>query len=240
MTAPLRSTQPDTPQEAQIQPGLLLSNRLRNLFDLGLDLLFPPRCAGCNRVDTVWCATCQAEIDLVDFPAPTSPGTESALDFIAATGPHKGKLQQAIWSLKFENERKLAAILAQRLNNRLNTLNWTIDMVVGVPLHTNRLQERGYNQSQLMAQELASLQGLPIVTDAIIRRIDTRSQVGLDAVQRQENMQNAFVARQDLVHDKTILLIDDVYTTGATLKACAAAALDAGAAAVYGLTLTMA
>lgn len=240
MTAPLRSTQPDTPQEARILPGLLSSSRLREIFKISLDLLFPPRCAGCSRVDTIWCAACQNEIDAIEYPPLKDFNDDSPLRCIAATGTHEGKLQQTVLALKFEDQPELAITLGQRLSTRLETLEWTIDMLVSVPLHTNRFRQRGYNQSQLIGEQVAELQSIPIVPDAITRELDTRSQVGLDARQRQQNMQDAFIVKPNLVQNRNILLIDDVYTTGATMTACARAAMEAGAASVYGLTVTMA
>ena len=113
-------------------------------------------------------------------------------------------------------------------------------MIVPVPLHINRLRERGYNQARLIAGHVAQMRGLPLVPQAIYRQVETHSQVGLNAEEREANMQGAFGADPQTVSAQTILLIDDVYTTGATLAACAQAAREAGAAAVYGLTGTMA
>jgi ComF family protein len=117
-------------------------------------------------------------------------------------------------------------------------LNWTIDMIVPVPMHTTRLRERGYNQAQLLGEHAAQQLAIPCVPEAVQRLRHTQSQVNLNAQERQANMQDAFEANPQLVSGQTILLIDDVYTTGATLAACAQTALDAGATAVYGLTVT--
>lgn len=227
--------------EAQPTPGLLLSGGLlRWGLAQMLDLLFPPRCAGCEKVDAVWCAACQSEMDAIPFPSPRTLEPDSHLTGLAATGPHDGKLQQAIWSLKYENNRALAACLGQRLGQRLKTLDWNIDMIVPVPLNANRRRQRGYNQSELMAQQMPAAATVLLMPQAIDRAIDTRSQVGLNMQERKENMQGVFRADPQAVTNKTILLVDDVCTTGATLEACAQAALDAGASAVYALTVSMA
>lgn len=241
MPVTLRSRYPDEPPEARSAPGLLLSNDLlRRGVNVGLDWLFPPRCAGCGKVDTPWCSSCQYEIDQIPYPAPQLLDISSPLVAIAATGQHVDKLQAAIWSLKYEDARDLAVIVGQRLGDCLARLDWTIDMIVPVPLYTSRLHERGYNQSQLIGAQVARMQALPMLPQAITRQTETRSQVRLNMRERQQNMENAFIADGLLVRGKTILLIDDVYTTGATLGACALAALDAGAVAVYGLIVTMA
>jgi ComF family protein len=212
---------------------------LRRWWDIGLDLLFPPRCAGCGKVDTQWCASCQTELEAVVFPPLHALQFDSTHMMIATTGKHEGKLQKVIWSLKYEDAQYLAQILGKRLSQRLKQTGWAIDIMVPVPLHANRLYDRGYNQSQLIGDWIARDCGITMAPQAIIRQIDTRSQVGLSAQERQENMEDAFTA-DPLVRDKNLLLIDDVFTTGATLSACAQAALDAGARAVYGLTATMA
>lgn len=232
---------PTQSPKAQDHAGLFLSGyTVRRWVDAGLDLLFPPLCAGCGRVDVHWCPTCQREVDELPFPPVRRFEPDSPLSAAAATATHEGKLQRALWSLKYENGRRLAVPLGQRLAARLGALDWTIDMLVPVPLHINRLRTRGYNQSELLAQPAAAQLGIPLIAQALQRQTETRSQVGLNAEERQANMTEAFRADPQFVAGKTILLVDDVLTTGATLEACAAAALAAGATAVYGLTVTMA
>jgi ComF family protein len=229
----------DQNQEARFFPGLLVSkDRVQSWLAVGLDLLFPPRCAGCGRVDTIWCSRCQHDLDAIPLDTVVQVGT--VLNAVAATGLHSGRLQQMLWSLKYENRPDLALPLGDRLLARLLTLGWTFDTIVPVPLHTTRMQERGYNQSQLLAERVAQHANQPCYPDAIHRQRQTQSQVGLNAQERQTNMNAAFIANPQIVADTTLLLIDDVYTTGATLGACAQAAFDAGARAVYGLTVTAA
>lgn len=222
---------------AEARSGLLLSTAQR-LLNAGLDLLFPPRCAGCGRVDTVWCRRCQAEID--EIPHRNNIRTLAPLSASAATGVHEGKLQEAVQALKYENARALSLPLGQRLATCLAQLEWTIDMIVPVPLHTSRLKERGYNQAQVLGAYVAARHNIPLVPDAIERWRSTNSQVGLNRDQRQVNVAGAFTASSGRVMQRTVLLIDDVFTTGSTLQACAQAALDAGATAAYSLTVTVA
>lgn len=163
-----------------------------------------------------------------------------ALQAVASTGNHADKLRLAVHSLKFDACPSLAQPLGERLSRRLATLAWLIDIILPVPLHTQREHDRGYNQSELLCAEVSRQSGLPMLSDALIRQIATRPQVGLDAAARHANMRNAFSADPRQVSAKTILLIDDVRTTGATLDACAQALHTAGAAGVYGLTVTSA
>lgn len=223
-------------QEAQPTTGLPAS--FRQWVEVGLQWLFPPRCAGCGRVDTPWCDNCQQRLEAVPYHTAIQP--HPPLAAVATTALHTGAIQQAIWSLKYENGLALAQPLASRLAHRLAGLNWTFDTVVPVPLHTTRLRERGYNQSQVIAEILAQQLQLRCEPAALTRQRYTQAQVGLNAQERQVNMLAAFAADPQLISNQTLLFIDDVFTTGATLAACAQAALDAGAQGVYALTLTSA
>lgn len=225
--------------EASASTGLLAYMQVaRQLGNAILDLIFPPRCARCGRVDTRWCSTCQHDLDSISVH-PQYRVVEG-LNSVVATGVHDGALQDAIQALKYENTTLLAQALGMRLVQCLAQTHWTIDTIVPVPLHPSRLAERGYNQSQLLGDVLAAQQAAPCQPDAIVRNRVTQSQVGLNQVERQQNMVDAFSAHPDSVANRTVLLIDDVCTTGSTLTACAIAARQAGAAAVYGLTVSTA
>lgn len=113
-------------------------------------------------------------------------------------------------------------------------------MVMPVPLSKIRRAERGYNQAALLALPLALELALPYKPDGLSRVIDTRSQVGLSANERRENLSGAFSADRIEVQDKIVLLLDDVITTGSTLNHCAEALIAGGARAVFGLTLARA
>jgi ComF family protein len=187
-------------------------------------------------VDTRWCATCFDELSLA---AVTPHRIQLSPDFlIVATGIHEGKLQQAVHALKYTGAHELAAPLGDRLVATLQTLNWTIDTIIPVPLHTSRERERGYNQSQQLGAYMAQVLGIPCDPSALLRWRDTPPQVGLNREQRQANVRGAFRATTAL--NGSVLLIDDVFTTGATLQDCARAAYEAGATTVFGMTVTAA
>jgi len=134
----------------------------------------------------------------------------------------------------------LGEALARSMEDFCLHLNWQVDVVIPVPLGKQRLQERGYNQVALIAMPLAALNRWRYAPRALSRVRETRSQVGLSAMERIENMKGAFRADPLQVRNRTVLLMDDVATTGATLSACAEALLSAEAKAVYGLTLARA
>jgi competence protein ComFC len=152
----------------------------------------------------------------------------------------EGPVRQALHSLKYRRNLPLGEVLARQMAEYVCYLGWSVDMVVPIPLGSRRLKERGYNQAGLVAMPLASIQHWRFIPRALVRIRDTRTQVGLTIAERKENVRGAFSAREELVRGKSILLMDDIATTGATLAAGATALMEAGAKNVFGLTLARA
>ncbi len=142
--------------------------------------------------------------------------------------------------LKYQRNVALGDALAPYLADFVRKLAWPVDLVVPVPLGKQRIKERGYNQVGLLAFPLSCLLNWNYSPRMLRRVRETRSQVGLSALERRANMAGAFTADPSLAFGKVILLVDDVATTGATLAACSEALLDVGAKKVYALTLAKA
>jgi ComF family protein len=153
---------------------------------------------------------------------------------------YRGPLRSAIHRLKYKNDIGLCEPLGQHLVQLLQEQAWPVDCIIPVPLNSHRRRERGYNQSALLAFFLTLQTGLPSIPSALQRIRNTRSQVGLTAEERHQNLDGAFSARVDRISGRTVLLLDDVMTTGATLRNAARALLIAGASQVYALTLARA
>ncbi len=231
---------------------------IRRLASGALDLLFPPSCAGCGRPGERICATCAQAV----MPVPDSicsrcgrvqaARTERCSQCLASPSPvlltraaglHVSPMRDFIHLLKYEQRADLSDPLARYLVAALGHQDWTdlrkqIDAVVPVPLHSERLAERGYNQAELLARGLCRRTGLQLGPELLHRGKLTRSQVGLTAQERQRNVEHAFLA-SPACSGQRLLLIDDVYTTGATMNACAHAALAANAVWVCGLALAI-
>ena len=152
----------------------------------------------------------------------------------------EGPIRQALHTLKYRRNVALGEALAQHLAGYVASLGWPVEAVVPIPLGKERMKERGYNQTGLVAMPLAAIQHWHYLPRALTRCRETKTQVGLTAIERKENVKGAFRAETKLVRGKNFLLMDDVATTGATLAAGAAALMDAGARSVYGLTLARA
>jgi len=232
--------------------------RLAQIGRAGIDLLFPPACVGCGRAGYLFCPTCEQAVAPVPEPRCASCGRSQPAPVercpqcrrragdpllkMRAAALHTHPLREAIHALKYEGRTELAGSLARYLaaayaDPLWRTLPRPIDAVTPVPLHAARLTERGYNQSALLAAAFCAATGLPLQTSWLARARETRPQVGLGPVERQANVDGAFTA-DPAAAGKVILLVDDVLTTGATLRACAAAVDAVGAFAVYGLTLS--
>jgi ComF family protein len=116
-----------------------------------------------------------------------------------------------------------------------------LDMVMPVPLHPARLRQRGFNQALLLAHQMCEKNDIPLLCDNLYRVRPTRPQVELTGEERLKNVAGAFALRRpDAVKDRSVMIIDDVFTTGATLNECAAVLKEAGAAQVVALTLARA
>ena len=228
--------------------------RFNQWFLVFLDWLFPPVCGGCNRTGCRWCPESQQQVKPVPEPfchvcgLPLSrPGLCKAC--IDAHPPYEvlrswvvfeGPIRHALHSLKYRRNVALGDTLAQYLAEYVRKLGWQADLVVPVPLGRQRMKERGYNQAGLLAKPLSIIQNWNYSPRPIFRVRETRSQVGLSAMERRENLSDAFRADSARVSGKVILLLDDVATTGSTLTACSDAFTKAGAKAVYALTLARA
>lgn len=226
----------NTHQEAHSDRGLFVpQSKLRNIVNFAIDLVFPPVCHGCGRVDVRWCEVCLEE--LRQIPITIHNITQDTLTGLCATGQHIGKVQEAIQALKYHNTPCLAEPLGERLVTTLVKQQWTIDTIIPVPLFADRLQKRGYNQAYLLSQQVENMTNITCQPHFLTRHRDTGHQVGLSASERRENVKDAFIATDD-VADLSILIIDDVVTTGSTLDACATALKSSGAKAVYAMTVT--
>ena len=218
-----------------------------------LNLLFPPRCAGCNKPGTEFCAECArslmpiGEVVCATCGEPLSrPGlcancrnTERAFRQVRSAFRFEGPLRQAVHALKYNKRRSVAVPLAEHMARQLSGPDRTGMLLCAVPLHPSRLKERGFNQSAELARQLAALWGIEWLPDGALQRVRaTEKQVELDQAARQANVAGAFgVADASQVLGRAIILVDDVCTTGATLDACAHALRAAGAAMVDGVTL---
>lgn len=214
-----------------------------------LDFLFPPRCVACRGVGAALCSNCRSQINPVLPPYCPRCGAPRTgrqpckcrafllrITRIRSAGFFEGPLREAIHAFKYKSTGSLTHVLVDLLVQELVRDPVDYDQIVPVPLHPTRERERGYNQAELLARELAVRTGIPF-TAGLERVRPTADQIGLDIASRHANMRDAFQTRAGLFRPHRVLLIDDVCTTGATLDACAVALQAEGATTVYGLTV---
>lgn len=149
-------------------------------------------------------------------------------------------IQNALHTMKYRRNIGLGDRLAIQMTDFLHSLQWGVQAILPVPLGKNRLKERGYNQVALVARPLAYEVGIEYIPQALQKTRETRSQVGLTLTQRHENVHNAYQADSQVVKGRSVLLMDDVATTGSTIAACTKSLLSAGAQEVYVLTIARA
>jgi len=229
------------------------------LLDPFLSLLYPPRCLVCRALgETGLCADCLARVVPVALPSCRTCGQSvappglacphcrqrrPAYDRARAMGAYEGVLQTAVHHFKYRDRPQLAAplglLLAAYARGNAPDLNGLhFDALLPVPMHSVRCRLRGYNQSERLARVVGAELGLPLLVGALVRIRATRPQVGLSGEARRTNLLGAFaVHKPEAVQGKTLLLIDDVVTTGSSLYECSLALKAYGAKAVFALTL---
>lgn len=205
----------------------------RGLLDAFLALLFPDRCAGCARFGALFCPSCRAA--LAPYPG-TLRRMPAGLADVRIAYIFQSPLREAVHQLKYRRVRRVAEPLGLLMAEHVVARPVAADAVLAIPLHAARLAERGFNQAEALAREIACLLDLPLIENGLARVRATEQQARLDARARAENMRGAFAWR-GAAPPRRLLLVDDVLTTGATMGACALALRDAGAEAVYGLAL---
>ena len=210
-------------------------SRFEAAFEWVTDLVFPPICWRCGRVDVRTCADCLR--DLNEAPMQVTARRADKLDMVSDTGPHDGVLRSAVHAFKYDGYKELADPLAERLTNALRWVDWSFGIIVPIPLHSERLHERRYNQSELLADRVAAELGLFCATDFVARVRNTEQQAQLSGAERRNNVKGAFEVVND-VAGLRILLVDDVVTSGETLNECASVLRRHGAAAVYGIAVS--
>ncbi len=232
-----------------------------------LDFILPPHCSVCEastaKAPIPWvCQACWDDIAYLEPPvcyqcgepfAAPPEGIASpmhrcgkcllqppAFDRARAVGVYRGALRQIIHTMKYQSIYGLTRPLAGLLQQQFSA-HWTEcppDILVPVPLHRRRLRQREFDQALALARYLSRAVGVPFEAEALVRQRDTKSQVGLNYTERDQNVRGAFDVRHpQSIQGKSILLIDDVYTTGATAKACAQVLRRAGAERVNVYTL---
>ena len=219
-----------------------------------IDLLFPIQCLGCDQAlgdnEKILCTHCR--INLPETNHHREPYDESLLNKFTSRVPIQflssyvyftkgGIVQRLIHNIKYKGHKEVAKEIANWYGHLLKLESKLIqetDLIIGVPLHKSRLQQRGYNQADWIAEGLAEALNVPMRTDILIRNRFEESQTRKNRLERWENVKTVFsVTNSGAVKHKNVIVVDDVLTTGATIEACAIELVKAGCKSVSILTL---
>ncbi len=228
-----------------------------------VDLVTPSLCLSCGSPvgePASLCVACWDRLKLIEEPVCDALGTpfaydqgEGALSVVALSDPpawdrsrapvlFEDEAAKLVHALKYRDRPEAGLLMARMMARAGRRLIAQSDIMLPVPLHRFRLWRRRFNQSAFLAQRISAQSGAPWRHDVLIRARPTRAQVGLDQEARRKNVRNAFAVRPELlsvVAGKSVLLVDDVRTTGATAEACALALRKAGARQVNLLTFAL-
>lgn len=240
-----------------IKPASRFGSKIRSLLDIVIDAgcSFPCPACGDRLGDerNCFCSPCLDNLSLIR--SPRCPGCGGNLDGVLECCSRCMQFEQRPWNdalalfelrgpgrhlvhrFKFRDTPELARPFAALAEQRLAASSFPIDFIVPVPLHWSRRWRRGYNQAALLCSELSRRTGIPI--RAVLRRVKrTRQQSTLNREQRMKNLLGAFAVTSEMsINGKSLLLVDDVITTGVTLSAATKTLLENGAGAVYILVI---
>jgi len=241
-----------------------LARRLRGLAGAALDLVYPPACSGCGVLlgsGAGLCPRCWSKLAFIERPycevlgTPFShdlgPGILSAeaianpppFDRLRSVALYDDLARNLVHALKYRDRTDLAPMMAGWMLRAGDGAVEAADLIVPVPLHRLRLLWRKFNQSAELSRTLGALSGRPVLLDAVRRTRRTRRQIGLGPRAREENVRGAFSitpAGREALFGRRVVLVDDVYTTGATVAAVTRALKRAGAADITVLTFARA
>jgi len=213
---------------------------LSNYWQSFLDIIYPPKCPCKTPVHEqgAWCPACLAKI-LSVRQINRREHNLTQLDSCRVVCEYTGVLKRIIHDMKFRQQQRYAIHLRWLIKQHIHIKDFPhIDYVLPIPLHAERLQERGYNQAEAIFKDWAMEEKMPWMVDVLERTRYTIPQWELNLTERKQNITGAFViGRPEMVKSKHIIVVDDIITTGITLDECAKVLKKAGAASVHGLVV---
>ncbi len=222
-----------------------------------VDAIYPPICPVCNEIvrgKDIICPSCKRLLSYVEPPVCSRCGKPLDEDGMLCRDCAKGRhiydegraaleydeyMSRSIYRFKYNGKREFAGLYGRIMYDRLGDKirQWNVEVIVPVPVHKSRLKKRGYNQAALIAKELSKSLKIPVNERIVVRTSATGAQKELSAAERQNNLKKAFKVTENVVKYDSVLIVDDIYTTGATVDAMASCLKGAGIGKVYFATL---
>jgi len=222
---------------------------LKNFKGFIFDLLFPKFCLSCQREGNYLCEDCQSILGVLNTHQKhqTHSPAGGLKDLYFALPYQQPLIKNLIKLFKYQPfVKELVIPLTSLIITHFqliekSTADFVNFILVPVPLERKKLKWRGFNQAEEIGKELANFFGIPLITNCLIKIKETLPQVELSDEERRENIKGAFLVKdKELIKNKKILLVDDVYTTGATMEECARVLKKAGAKEVIGIVIARA
>lgn len=226
-----------------------------------LRVIYPAHCPVCDRIlrfnGGKICAACYHQLTYIKEPRCKKCGKqiekyEEEYCFDCAGQSHvytkglalllnSGAGKRSVYAIKYRHKREYVDFYTDELLQRYGKeiASWGAQMLVPVPLHRKKELQRGFNQAAVIAASLGKKLRLPVEKRALRRIVNTRPQKELDNRWRKKNLEKAFIVSKNVVKLKKVILIDDIYTTGSTIDACAKVLLQAGAQEVFYISLSI-
>lgn len=217
--------------------------KIQFLYHDFLHLFFPKLCKACDAVlladEQVICTTCVYHLPFTNFHI--DPKNETAqqlwgkLEFQNATSmlylARSSRVEQLLHRLKYKNEPEIGIYLGEMYAKQLMNVDWikSVDSIIPVPIHTEKLRKRGYNQAEQFAKGLANVLDVELDLITLIRHQSSKSQTQMRRIERYENVESVFSIKNNSIEGKHVLLVDDVLTTGATICSAGNILIEAGA-----------
>ncbi len=213
---------------------------MNNILDNILSLIYPPVCGFCGKIDKNYiCKKCSLKIK--EYEIKNDCITKNMyIDEGYSIFRYKGIIRDTFIKYKFNNKPYLSKTFSKIIlkNKKICGILKKYDIIIPVPVHKKRKQKRGYNQTEIIAREIAKALDIKIVTDVLIKNKNIKPQSQLTKRDRKQNVKNAFkVQNNKKIINKSILIFDDVYTTGSTINECSKVIKLAGAKNIGILTI---
>ncbi len=230
-------------------------------FEMVQDMLFPRRCPVCHEIIVPTgpriCADCEQRLVFVTEPYCIKCGKPVRRDEEEYCRECKGKdqdftegravfvydevMKKSIYRFKYGGRQEYAGFYAQEIEKCLGEKirKWDAQALIPIPLHKSRQSGRGYNQAELIAKELQKITGIPVCGNFVKRVKRTVVQKNLNVFERENNLKKAFKIERNDVKLKSVILIDDIYTTGSTINAAARCLRQAGITNIYFIVLSI-
>lgn len=210
------------------------------MFEKILNLIFPNVCGFCNQINKdSLCKNCELMLTKYEINCITKTQNKY-FDYLFCALKYKDCVREKILQYKFFENSYLYKTFAKIIikNKKIYGFLKLYDIIISVPMHKSKKAVRGYNQSELIASELAKQMELEFGKNILIKQINTKVQSTLTKTQRTENIKNAFAVMDfEKIKGKKVILIDDIYTTGSTVNECSKVLKQAGAKEICVVTI---